>query len=321
MVLQLAIRHNVSSLLCHGLSESCEELVPREMAAELRNQMKANAARNLSLTRDLLEVTRSLGAAGISAIPYKGPTLAIGAYGNLALRECGDLDLLVRFADVVAARDVLLRNGWRAEYQMSAEEEAIYLRQTCEYNFYRPSQPRVELHWQIVPPHLCVALDIDQWWARAKSTEVSGQRLLALNEADLLLSLCVHGTKHLWSSLHWICDIAELVRTSSGLDWNLLATQARTVGAERILDVALYLSGKLLDAPVPAAFLKETPQTAKLAERIMGRLIEPPVERNRIRDRMLFLKIRERWQDRLSYLWRVGTASCSWRPKQDLYIS
>lgn len=308
MVLQLAIRHNVSSLLCHGLDESCNDLVPTEFVAELRDSMKANAVRNLSLTRDLLEVTQSLAVAGIAAIPYKGPTLAIGAYGNLALREFVDLDLLVRFADVVAARDVLLRNGWRPEYQMSIEQEAIYLRQTCEYNFYRSPQSAVELHWQIVPPHLCVAFDMDQWWTRTKSTRLGGQRLLALNEADLLLSLCVHGTKHLWSSLHWLCDIAELVRTSSGLDWDLLAAEARTVGAERILHIALQLSAKLLDAPVPAVFLIETPQTARLGEQIIGRLIKPPVERNRIRDHMLFLKTRERWQDRIRYVWRVGIA-------------
>jgi putative nucleotidyltransferase-like protein len=315
MVLQLASRHSVSSLLCHGLSESCNDLVPPEVVAKLRYCMKANAVRNLSLTRDLLEVTQSLAAASIAAIPYKGPTLAIAAYCNLALREFVDLDLLVRFADVVTARDVLLRNGWRPEYQMSAEEEAVYLQQTCEYNFHRSPQSAVELHWQIVPPHLCMAFDMDRWWARTKSTEFGGQRLLALDGADLLLGLCVHGTKHLWSSLHWLCDIAELVRASSGLDWDILAAEARTVGAERILDLALHLSHKLLDAPVPAVLLKQTPQMAKLAEQIMGRLIEPPVKRNRIRDHMLFLKTRERWQDRIRYLWRVGSA---WRGRTPL---
>ena len=34
----------------------------------------------------------------------------------------------------------------------------------------------------------------------------------ALPDRELLLILCLHGTKHFWSSLGWLVDVAELIR-------------------------------------------------------------------------------------------------------------
>src|SRR6185295_14836569 len=67
----------------------------------------------------------------------------------------------------------------------------------------------------------------------------------------LVLSLCVHGSKHLWERLAWICDVAELVKTRTDLNWSVLLERAVSTGNERMLFLGLYLANNLLDAPLP----------------------------------------------------------------------
>jgi len=50
---------------------------------------------NFFLTKELLELLTLFEAHCIPASPYKGPALAIMAYGNLALRQFSDLNILV----------------------------------------------------------------------------------------------------------------------------------------------------------------------------------------------------------------------------------
>jgi hypothetical protein len=61
----------------------------------------------------------------------------------------------------------------------------------------------------------------------------------------------LHGAKHGWSSLHWVSDLAELVRRRVGLDWDRVCSWARARGARRLVHVGLRLARQLLDAPVP----------------------------------------------------------------------
>src|SRR3712207_8653927 len=43
-----------------------------------------------------------------------------------------------------------------------------------------------------------------------------------------LLILCVHGTKHIWGRLSWICDVAELLRTQPDMDWEYVLDRKST---------------------------------------------------------------------------------------------
>ena len=51
-------------------------------------------------------------AGGIRAISFKGPTLAVAAYGHLGRRSSADIDLLVHPADATRVRPLLLQNGY-----------------------------------------------------------------------------------------------------------------------------------------------------------------------------------------------------------------
>ena len=190
---------------------------------------------------------------GIEAVPYKGPVLAACMYGNLALRQFVDLDIIVRRRDVFRASDVLQSVGYRPNFPLTRAQEAGYLRSRYAVELERDDGYfAVELHWEVAPRYFAFPLDTERLWARLDQVSMYDTTVRTLAPEDLLLMLCAHGAKHLWEKLGWICDIAELVRTHRGMDWDRVAAQARELRSERILGLGLLLASDLLGADVPS---------------------------------------------------------------------
>jgi hypothetical protein len=61
--------------------------------------------------QQLLQTLELLRESGIQTVPFKGPALAVQAYGDLSLRQYDDLDLLIHEADVPRAYQLLIANG------------------------------------------------------------------------------------------------------------------------------------------------------------------------------------------------------------------
>ena len=84
----------------------------------------------------------------------------------------------------------------------------------------------VELHWAITSWTFFFPLNPEHLWERLETGSLEGTPVRTLAPEDLLLILCVHGAKHYWSKLGWICDVAELLRVHPGLKWTALQIQA-----------------------------------------------------------------------------------------------
>ena len=90
-----ADRHYVMPLLYWNLSRVCAADVPRDPMDALQHRFRDSAQRNLLKSRELVRVLNLLAANGINALPMKGPVLAEAVYGQLALRQFDDLDVLI----------------------------------------------------------------------------------------------------------------------------------------------------------------------------------------------------------------------------------
>ena len=67
----------------------------------------------------------------------------------------------------------------------------------------------------------------DDFWARLVDGELEATKIKLPAPEDLLLALCIHGSKHLWERLAWIADIAGLIESQPSLNWNELVNRAR----------------------------------------------------------------------------------------------
>src|ERR1041384_5557804 len=99
---QLGRRHSIVPLVYVQLHHA---LVPAEVLAEFKQHYIENSARNTVLTAELRRLINLFRDAGIEASAYKGPVLALFAYGDIALRRFVDLDVIVKKSDVLKARE------------------------------------------------------------------------------------------------------------------------------------------------------------------------------------------------------------------------
>ena len=275
----LARRHNLVPLLLRH-AESRAVAMPKATYASLWARAGAIAARGRAMTAEMARVYGLLDAAGVRVIPYKGPTLALAAFGDVGLREFGDLDFLVRPSDALAAKALLAAQGYAPAFELPAHLEAALLASHRHYEYPLFNDARgvlVELHWRPDPEVALLPLDDEAWWARLPAMMIGVEEVRTLPLPDLVLVLALHGTKHAWCALSWLADLAALLPRCTPQDWGHMLGTARRLECERRFGLGLRLARELLGVPLPAdaAALADVPAVAKLARTIEASLFAP----------------------------------------------
>ena len=282
-------------------------LLPELVTGDLQAAFDANARRNLRLLGELRIALRDLDAAGIRAVPWKGPLLAERAYGDLALRQFYDLDILLRPTQLRAARERLAASGFRPEKQMTQVEEQTYVEHQGELELVRPTDGLwLELHTAIVPTYYARGPSSADLWQRIRPTRLGRATVWALDEVDEFEALCVHGSKHRWDRLAWILDVTMMSRSLTSEQWTRLLDNARRHGTLRMVLLGLLLARDVCGADLPAPAAREAgrDRTARaLALTATDELFDP---RPRRFDGLTFhARMRERASDRARYLLSV----------------
>ena len=275
----LARRHSLGPLVFSQLN-NLAELFPTEKLARFRKDYQENAARNLVLADELVSLTRALSACGVEAITFKGPALAVSAYGDLSMRRFVDLDLIVRRADVKSAIATLSERGYAPTKTLDPQQQSILVQQQHNLQF-ALGQMIVELHWQVASELFASSVTAEELWQHLQPVVIGKQEVRTLSPEDLFFALSVHGSRHLWQRLAWICDIDRLIRTEPRLNWARLIDRADEAKARRMLLLAPALAAELLRTPLPnvvaEAIGKDAP-IAKLVNEIRAQLFDPAGE-------------------------------------------
>jgi len=249
----------VSPLLCFHITKVCPQFVPLNILDQLSRFFRVHAERSLFQTRELIRLVRLLDSHGIPALPFKGPTLAALAYGNLSLRQFSDLDILVRERDVRKAVALLIAGGYRTASPLSWSRNASTpSKRQKDLGLERADgRVSVELHWRLLGSRFTSPHNMKRMWKRLETMSIAGSLVNCLPVNDLLLYLCMHGAKHRWERLEWIADVAEVIRNRQETDWKLLLEQSKALGCERALAVGLLLAKDLLSASIPVDVLQK----------------------------------------------------------------
>ncbi|HST21441.1 MAG TPA: nucleotidyltransferase family protein, partial [Blastocatellia bacterium] len=254
---QTADAHGVIPLLYKFLNETCRESVPKHAITQLRDRFIRNAQSNLALTGELLKIFDLLKSHGIPAIAYKGPALAAAVYGDIALRQFVDLDILVRKQDVFDVKEILIEQEYNPEFILTESQKAAFLDNHYDYAFFHnESRALVEIHWEVAEGFLSFPLSVECLLERIQSVNIAGRQVATLSPEDTLLVLCIHGSKHLWARLGWICDVARLIEHEKDFNWQLASERAAALGSRRMFLLGLFLANNLLGAPLPEDVLR-----------------------------------------------------------------
>ena len=286
LLVNLALEHRVLPFVFLRLADM-GSAVPVATQERLRVEYHRNVLHCLANAAELIAVLKAFDDEKIPAMPFKGVALAASIYGDLTLRPAGDLDVLIRYCDLTQATAVLLKRGYELQTAVLAGGTPA-MPDHYEYQFERQADGMlIELRWRLQlsqPRNKKISrfgyeLGLDWVQKRGRATTLAGAEVPDMNPETALLVLCMHGSKHVWSRLAWICDVAQLLRVSPDLDWNEVVREAKQLGLWRALALGILVAHRVAGAPVPQQTLGDFEADAvvcKLATHIQESLFTAP---------------------------------------------
>ena len=303
----VAAQHAVIPLVYNVLSNFSRQ-IPALALLRLKNINQVNVINNLYLTNELLKLVELMEANGIRSLPYKGPVAAEFIYGDLSLRQFGDLDILIAKKDILKTKKLFHSIGYLPKTIRTEEEDQAFIDSGQPYNykfFSANGKVCIELHWMFTSKFNSFPVNYDRIMDNLTAVKIGDQSVPSLKPEDLLLIFCQHGSKHFWERLLWICDIANLIQNHPNINWEYVIDSSKKLGAKRMLFLGLNLAQGLLDVTLPNGISKQISadrKVFKLSQRVIEQLFFNPEKTIHGFESQLFsFQMRERLRDKARY--------------------
>ncbi len=272
-----AATHRLSAIAARAVPSSMDpgsSAGPAPGIVALREEARRTAASALALLAPLRAVVAALDAAGIPHLLWKGPALAVEAWGDVGARRCDDLDIVIAPADRHRARRVVGALGWRAQHEMSPrQEEAIYRGRGAWELRHAEEGVLLELHWSFSALRYPGRLPVTEVLERSVELAVGGVRVRVPSAPDALVLLAQHATKHGWSSLEDAAVFAAMLARDPEASSTAMA-RAREVGGLRALRLGIALAETTFGVRAPEALredVRRDPALPRLMRQVEAR--------------------------------------------------
>lgn len=250
-----AQQHGILPMLYQTVKDiSTKEHAIDNTNLDLLKQSYLHTARNnMFMSAELLRLAKLFETNGLEMMVFKGPALAQEGYGDITLREFGDLDILVKKADRFKIVQLLMEEGYIPEIELKTETKVYFYDTVNVLGLYHPkTNLLIEVHWELLSKTYAIDWKEESLWQRKHSLLLNRQTVWTLSAEDHLLYLCIHGAKHLFERLEWINDINRFIRSHPGIDWDILWEQATKQRTKRMLLLGLNMANKVCKTPLPS---------------------------------------------------------------------
>ncbi|MDQ7085053.1 MAG: nucleotidyltransferase family protein [Sulfurovum sp.] len=299
----LAYKHAVLPLLYTTL----KAIVPKHsLCRVLKPYYTHIIQRNLAMTSHLVQLVTLFKTHYFPVLALKGSALAYTLYGNLTLRQFGDIDILIHIRDKQSMIRMMKKEGYIPQLPLTEATKKTFISYVNVIGFYTPDKSiLIEIHWKLLSQNYAVSWEEEQLWKNISFVPTPSYDLPTLAFKQQFLYLCLHGSKHLFERLSWVCDIDRSLRVTYPIPWDALLADAKALGIYRIVLLSLSLSHTLLDSPLPQEihdFIHQDTKVAKLTSILIDfqRSNTPPKSYYHL---ILLCTMREKYQDKMRVLW------------------
>lgn len=246
-MVKLAAMNGVLPLLYHNLKTP--EGILENVVDRMRSAYLWTVGENVRKGGETIKVLAQLRENDVEAVPLKGPVASDVIFGNPGLYPSGDLDVLVKPADLERTKKLLLDAGYRE----GEATEADMLESSYHINFQK-DRYFLEVHWNLTFRYFDVPPDF--WWEDTRVAQYQGVEVLALSPERYLLYTIFRLYSHAFRPLRFIVLVTEIIRRyEKEVNWQKLFDLSSTHKMERLVRFALKLSHDLLGCPVPGEVL------------------------------------------------------------------
>ncbi len=207
LLLNLSISHGVFPLLYNVLKHMKKTSMLQELEV-IHNRLHKSS---FFITALLLQLIYKLNEKKIRCIPLKGAVLAQSAYGDIALRPFGDIDILIQEKDMLYVVDTLSELGYTCEHNLKATHHPYILEHYTDISFIHPHTGLyIEVHWKLFNTAIAGLSDIPALFDKSTNISIQGMRLNKLPQEEEFIYLCIHAAKHRFERLEWLNDLNYL---------------------------------------------------------------------------------------------------------------
>jgi hypothetical protein len=250
VLLALARRHDVVPLLGIGLRDV--SVVPNQVQQWLENYCRSVVAQNLALASELNDLFELFEESQLAAVPFKGPVWTLALYGNLAARQIADLDIFIEKSQAAELFKLLMDRGYvLSDKSKAIPSEEIRLNYKDVELIHSQTGVRLELHWAACEPWFDQYLSTLKFWEPASTITFLKRQIPLPSPEQIFFLLALHGFRHEWDSLKWVCDIAAAIHAFPELNWTALLSHAEKLSRKRMVLLPLALVQQLFDMPLP----------------------------------------------------------------------
>jgi len=247
---------------------------PSNLLADLKSSYTQIAQRNMLMSAELLRIMKLLEENGIEALAFKGPTLSQMAYGDITLRQFGDLDILIRKRDRSRMMALLIQEHYIPEIDLRKETKETFFKCVNVIGLHKKSVGVLaEIHWELLSRNYAINWEEKSLWGKQESVQINHKEIPVLPIEQQILYLCAHGAKHLFERLEWICDIDRSIRANPDIDWQHLLNEAEKLGVKRMLYLGLALSQQFFGLKLPEMIQQKMEQD-KALPKLISKVIE-----------------------------------------------
>lgn len=310
--MQLSVHHRVYPIVYKKIKQLNNPVVSRNVLDYLQQKYQWNAIQSLTLAGETVRMVNCFESHGVRPVVLKGAPLAWSLYGDISSRASMDIDILVEPDKLKKVQAILENEGYCSalpEYNMNSRQlQILYRPDNITHFVYHHSEKDIilELHWGLGNDQTMPAeSDI-------KRIEMSGSPIPVLSDEKHLMYLMLHGSKHAWSRLRWLIDIAKFIQVVD-ISWGSLKMMVESSIMKSFFYQGLILANRLLDVPVPPVFqsvLKHDTKAWRLACLAMNTcmaITDNEISSFNDRDANYYLKIynaqlRVGWKNKLKHI-------------------
>jgi len=242
-----------------SLPQECRP--PETITDEMRQDFLVSVVRSLHMERQLREIIEGFQEEGVRVLVLRGPALAWSLYPDPAMRSSCDLDLLVIPEDVIKARGILERLGYRC-LAKRFETARDFFREECFIHQEKPGNKfPVDLHWVHWELHPFFKgseeVDILDLFQRAWKVETPTLAFETLHPVDYLIHSAIHLIMIHKNEmrLSWIYDTALLAQhLQVPDDWETLQERSVSWSARLPVEHCLKMAQVWVGLELPEGF-------------------------------------------------------------------
>lgn len=334
-LIRLANQHGILPLVyktIKNLSQSYDTNTPRpslityhssleDLLTDLKSAYSQIARRNMLMSAELIRIMKLFENSGIEALAFKGPALSQSAYGDITLRQFGDLDILIQRSDVHTIIDLLVADGYVPELALDTKMKETFLTTLNVIGFYKnATNVLIEVHWELLSKNYAIHWNENALWGQKKeNVTINNHRIQVLPPEEHLLYLCVHGSKHLFERLEWICDIDRSIRANPDVNWQHLLNEAEKRTIKRMLYLGLALCEQFFGLALPDIIRSEI-EKDKVLPKLISKVVKINFSKTALAGKdysyfTLMWNMREKLSDKLRFTWYAFFA-----PQFDDYV-